>query len=58
MGNVGSSTQETQEGEEWLQDLEECELLDFSRKVNHEQYLKVRNKYLTRFFIFTIAHLL
>ena len=41
MGNVAASNDHG--GEEWLEDLkEESQFLDFSRKVNHSQFLKVR----------------
>lgn len=44
MGNVMGNTSQLEkdvENEEWLKDLQENRTLDFSRKVNHSQFLKV-----------------
>lgn len=44
MGNVigNASPVEKDEGtEEWLKDIQENRILDFSRKVTHSQFLKV-----------------
>jgi len=40
---MGSASQleKDVENEEWLQDLQENRILDFSRKVTHSQFLKV-----------------
>ncbi len=47
MGNVTSlSEQENFEGVEWLEDMKESQVLDFSRKVNHAQFLKVISLFL------------
>ena len=46
MGNVMGNTSQLEkdvENEEWLKDLQENRTLDFSRKVNHSQFLKVYN---------------
>lgn len=41
-GNAGLENENVEEKEEWLQHLEENrKVMDFSRKVNHAQYLKV-----------------
>lgn len=44
MGNVmgnASQLEKDVENEEWLKDLQENRILDFSRKVTHSQFLKV-----------------
>jgi hypothetical protein len=46
MGNVmgnASQLEKDVENEEWLKDLQENRILDFSRKVTHSQFLKVHH---------------
>lgn len=50
MGNVSQHGKLRVEPEEWLEDLRKNQILDFSRKVTHSQFIKV-NKKLFDYFI-------